>query len=88
MTGKPTGILDRWTRGTPSRETHTWNGVPEDKMAAKQVFEKAIKSGQYLASVVEGPGKARQVHTWDEVEATELKEGVVVVALTPALRGG
>ncbi len=84
-----TGIMDVFRPyEVPRRKTFEWNGEIEDREVAKKVFEAAIASGSYLASVVTAPGEAAQVNKWSEVEAVEKEQGEVVVMLTPAIAGG
>lgn len=82
----PTGVLKV---DTPKEHlTLEWNGVPEDREAAKAEFEKRMATGAYLASVVDSPGRATAVRTFDQIEQIEKDRGTVEVKVSPALIGG
>lgn len=84
--GAPTGVL---RVDTPQKtETFEWNGIPAERAAAKQEFEKRMGSGHFLAAIVEGPGRRRQVREFSEIEDHEKEKGTVEVRMTPAVVGG
>lgn len=76
--------------GGPLREKETfeWNGDVKDRAKAREAFEAATASGAFLAIVQEGPGKAKQVRTFEEIEKIEKEQGTVTVQVSPALVGG
>lgn len=59
-----------------------------DREAAKSEFESRVKSGAYMATVVDSPGKAHAVRSFAEVEEVEKQKGVVEVRISPAIVGG
>lgn len=84
--GEATGVLKVVT--PTETKTLRWNGVPEDKAAAKAEFEKRMATGAYLATVVDSPKSSTQVRTFDEIEAVEKERGLVEARISPALVGG
>lgn len=84
--GAATGTLKVTTpKGT---DTFSWNGIPKERAAARATFERLMASGNYLASVVDAPGRQTQIRTFDEAEQVEKQKGVVEVRMTPAIVGG
>ena len=82
----PTGMLEIISPG--KTETLTWNGIVEEREAARAAFEKAVRTGYFFASVVDSPGKSHQVRTFAEVEDVEKERGVVSVRIHPSIQGG
>ena len=84
--GKPTGVLDVST--STGKETYSWNGRSKDREATRAAFNELMKSGSYLAVVFDGPAKATQVRTFEEIEQIERERGVVTAQVSRSLVGG
>lgn len=67
---------------------YTWNGNPVERAEARAAFDELMKTGAYMATVVEGPKNATQIRSFDEAEIIEKERGVVEVRVSPALAGG
>ena len=82
----PTGTLK--VIAPEGTQTFQWNGVQEDRDAARRVFENLAGSGSYLATVIDAPGKAHAVTSFSEIEQVEKERGFVEAKIQPALVGG
>lgn len=69
-------------------KTFEWNGDVKDRQAAREAFEGMMRDGYYLAVVSDGPKKAHQVRTFDEIEEVERERGTVTARISTALVGG
>lgn len=81
-----TGTLSVVTPDGVSR--YDWNGNIEDRKRAREAFNDAMGSGYFLAVIQEGPGKARQAKSFEDVEQVEKEKGTVEVQISTALVGG
>lgn len=81
-----TGTLDVVTpMGT---QQLTWNGVVEDREAARAAFDAVMGTGAALAVVFDGESRGHQVRSFTEIEEVEKERGVVHAQISPALIGG
>lgn len=90
VSGEATGVLEILPGDTDTSgiKRFEWNGDADDRAAARTAFEEVVAYGGVLATVVDAPGHATQVRTFDEVEEIERERGTVAVQVSRQIVGG